>query len=980
MQAPSVSIIKLTNGERVKSKKMSRYEQDRAEYAAEYDEMRMFRSRNQKIVKAYNQDHFCDVNIKAKDDVVIKAHKLMLAISSHYFNKMFKPEGEWEKLTDVTISEFDGVVVQAIVDCIYTQRVKRSVVTKENSKQMLKAGILFDVETVKEEAAMYMVRHLDESNAIDLLIYDIFTGPMANNAFKYIGENFQVFLDDAELKKRLLTEMNVDTIINLLQQKYLMLWHPNGIYLDGIERETKLFDFLMEYVSHDKEVRLPELSRLLKALKLPILAVSKLLTVDIMGERLKFLTGELSDQLADVLEPFDDITGKENLSTMFVTERKSKDKERSATATRALAETCKMRFATIPHSTSCSDLILAHTPFEDRPIYCPEKTDNTVIHSTTKMIKSITISKPNLSKLDLTKVVKDITKNLQVNGVRIKWDDDSEESLGSKDDENNVLETYTLDEGVLITEMMTYHQREVFSGKKPEHEFEILNQMHDVAFMTNKEKLVGPMSSSQSLMDVGLRLKVPTRIRSLEYGCPGIFYWLQGFGMEELEDESGKVSSNCFYPIWGFQTHFKCYELSNQDFEFVAGTKKCYQFSVEGISEYPMIKTKADIDSLERTPVHEVVDLGDSDDEEPEAGPSNTNDDSIMMIDSDSEHTEDGSEEEEEDSDDDYDEDDHARLLRAGILEVESGEDVGHGTDSPFNADILDEDDDDENVGQPKNFASECIEIPSSSEPDVDPPNMEDVSEEMVDEEKETDKTGKEGKSKDKTAGKKSPTKVDKKKKSSEEEETVEISKMDDNKEKADDSKSAKEKSKSSSKEEDTVEISKKDDKEEKADDTKTVKGKGKGKGKTPVKNSTNKEKDENNTETEKELEKEDAEKENKVEDKSDDSKPSRSKRGKPIEEEKEVDDKKKTKENKDAESTEEKESPSKKKSKDKTGKDENSTKDKDEKESPLKKKAKGKVSEEKEEEPKTAKRSRGKNSVSEEKEEEAKTSKRRKR
>ena len=207
-------------------------------------------------------------------------------------------------------------------------------------------------------------------------------------------------------------------------------------------------------------------------------------------------------------------------------------------------------------------------------------------------------------------------------------------------------------------------------------------------------------------MDVGLKLKIPSRIRHLEKGCPGKYYWLQGFGMEELEEpDSGKTV--IFYPIWGFQPHFKCYELKKQEFEFVAGIRKCYQFSVEGMSENPQLNTLEDIYAVERTPVHEVVDLGDSDDEEPVPGTSNINDDSVMMIDSDSEHTEDGSDEEEDDDDED-DEAETSGLLASGILEVEDGEENCHGT-GDINEDILDEDDDE------MNLSNEPIEIPSSS-------------------------------------------------------------------------------------------------------------------------------------------------------------------------------------------------------------------------------------------------------------------------
>jgi len=958
----ALSITPLSNGERIKSKKFNMYEQEREDLARERDEVRMLRSFRDKILKAYKHKNFCDVVIKGKDGVETKAHKLVLGTHSHYFYKMFKTEEEGEKLNEVTIKEFNGEVIQAIVDCIYTHRVKRSLVTRENSKQMLEAGMVFDVETVKEEAAMYMAKHLDESNAIDLLTHDIFTGSVANSAFRYIGEHFQVFLDNKELEKRLIAEMNVDTIINLLQQKYLMLWHPNGLYLNGIEREKKLFFFVMAYVSQDKEARLPELPRLLKALKLPLLAASKVLNIHVMGEGLKVKPEELSGQLANVLEPFDDVTGKENLSTMFVTERKSEDKARSATETRALAETCKMRFATLPHSTSCSDLIQVNIPWSDRVTYCPENTENTVLYSTTKIIKAITVCKQNQGET--------VAEKQRISGIKIKWDDDSEESLGATDGENKVEETYDLGEGDLITEIMTYHKRGFFANAAVQHEFSTLSQVHDIAFTTNKQKMVGPMESSKHSMDIGLRLKVPAKLRYLEKECPGVFYWLQGFGLEEMKDDAGKTV--IFYPIWGFQTHFKCYELNKQDFEFVAGIKKCYQFSVEGMSENPMINTLEDINSLERTPVHEVVDLGDSDeDDEPRAGPSMVNDDSIMMIDSDSEHTEDGSDvEDEEDSDDDFDEEENAGLLAAGILEVESGEEVGHGTDSPFNADILDEDDDDDDednepVGQPKGFSNELIEIPSSSEPDQEPPNMEDVSEEILDDENESDKNEKE---EDKTKSDKNEKENDKtlngskesRKEKDMEEKSVEASEKD-----TDDKK------KSSSKISTNSESSTETEKGNKKEDTETEIEKGE-------EEETNKEAKLSETQSTGD------QKEDKVQDKSEDSKSSRSKKGKSVEKETEE---KKTLDQTSTEQTKEKDSPSKNKSQEKT--DEEPKSETKSKESPSKKKAMEKQVKEVEEEPKSSKRQRtsasassvtGRRSVSEEKAEESKTAKRKKR
>ena len=72
--------------------------------------------------------------------------------------------------------------------------------------------------------------------------------------------------------------------------------------------------------------------------------------------------------ISETLEPFLELTGKENLSTLFVNE---KSKKRSQAERRMLADTCKMRYASIPHSTTCSDLIIAEQAWGERRVFCP---------------------------------------------------------------------------------------------------------------------------------------------------------------------------------------------------------------------------------------------------------------------------------------------------------------------------------------------------------------------------------------------------------------------------------------------------------------------------------------------------------------------------------------------------------------------------------------------------------------------------------
>ena len=90
--------------------------------------------------------------------------------------------------------------------------------------------------------------------------------------------------------------------------------------------------------------------------------------------------------------------------------------------------------------------------------------------------------------------------------------------------------------------------------------------------------------------------------------------------------------------------------MKNQELEFVAGIKKLYQFSINSIADNTKIDDLEDIYQIERSPVHEVVDLDDSDSNEEEDSEgamqpgTHNNEDSIMVVDSESEE---GSEDDE---------------------------------------------------------------------------------------------------------------------------------------------------------------------------------------------------------------------------------------------------------------------------------------------------------------------------------------------
>ena len=244
------------------------------------------------IIKAYKAGKYCDLTIKSKDGLAIRAHKLVLASQCKYFETAL--ECADSDCHEISVSQVKSEALKVVLDYIYTQKIKSGVVTKENCKDILAAGELFRYEDIKEEAAIFMAKNLDEDIAVDVMTNSIFAGAVSNNAFTFTANNFQLFLNKEHLKKRLISEVQPGELCHLLSQKNLMLWDKTGLYTNALEREKQLFFFVMSYVAHDVEARLQDLKKILTCLKLPLLIHGKILSLALMGQGLKKAPEELS--------------------------------------------------------------------------------------------------------------------------------------------------------------------------------------------------------------------------------------------------------------------------------------------------------------------------------------------------------------------------------------------------------------------------------------------------------------------------------------------------------------------------------------------------------------------------------------------------------------------------------------------------------------------------------------------------------------
>ena len=110
------------------------------------------------------KNQFTDVCLVA-GDCVIRAHKLVLAAGSAYFNAMFTSGLVEEQQDSVEIHSVSAKILSILVDFIYTGNVD---ITQDNVQELFAAADMLELEEVVSGCIAYLEQQLHYSNALGI--------------------------------------------------------------------------------------------------------------------------------------------------------------------------------------------------------------------------------------------------------------------------------------------------------------------------------------------------------------------------------------------------------------------------------------------------------------------------------------------------------------------------------------------------------------------------------------------------------------------------------------------------------------------------------------------------------------------------------------------------------------------------------------------------------------------------------------------
>ncbi|XP_040274564.1 kelch-like protein 2 isoform X2 [Bufo bufo] len=201
-----------------------------------------------------SQNLLCDVTIVA-EDVEIAAHKVVLAACSPYFHAMFTGEMSESRAKRVRIKEVDGWTLKLLVDYVYTAEIK---VTEENVQVLLPAASLLQLQDVRKTCCEFLEGQLHPSNCLGIRAFaDMHAcSELLHHANTFAEQHFSDIVQGEEF-----LNLGIEQVCSLIASDKLT-----------VLSEEKVFEAVITWVNHDKDVRQEHMAHLMEHVRLPLLS------------------------------------------------------------------------------------------------------------------------------------------------------------------------------------------------------------------------------------------------------------------------------------------------------------------------------------------------------------------------------------------------------------------------------------------------------------------------------------------------------------------------------------------------------------------------------------------------------------------------------------------------------------------------------------------------------------------------------------
>ncbi|GBP51292.1 Actin-binding protein IPP [Eumeta japonica] len=192
---------------------------------------------------------FCDVTLQS-EEVAVKAHRIVLAAASPYFEALFK-EGLQEHKELVNCSDIPSNVLPLLVEFIYTGHVT---IQSSMVQELMAAAHMLRLDSLVTGCARYLKTQLNISNALSMLSLAETLGcsKLSECALDYIGDYWTIIAQRKEL-----LELSLTVFIKMLSSDRFVT-----------DNEHEVVYAVVRWLEHKPAARAPHCFELVRHLRL----------------------------------------------------------------------------------------------------------------------------------------------------------------------------------------------------------------------------------------------------------------------------------------------------------------------------------------------------------------------------------------------------------------------------------------------------------------------------------------------------------------------------------------------------------------------------------------------------------------------------------------------------------------------------------------------------------------------------------------
>ena len=207
-----------------------------------------------------NREQLCDVVLKVAE-TEIKAHRVVLAAVSPYFNAMFTGDLAESNQKVVQLNDLDPLAVHMFVEFAYVAKVNISV---DNVQSLLTVASLLQVESLVEKCCCFLENELHPSNCLGIRRFAESHGcfTLSKTAYQYAMRNFN---QTTQLEEFL--QCSLEEVVEFLSEDTLYVRH-----------EEEVYEAALRWVKYNKQDRLKKIPKLAEIIRFPLMAWEFLVT------------------------------------------------------------------------------------------------------------------------------------------------------------------------------------------------------------------------------------------------------------------------------------------------------------------------------------------------------------------------------------------------------------------------------------------------------------------------------------------------------------------------------------------------------------------------------------------------------------------------------------------------------------------------------------------------------------------------------